>query len=64
MRVTLPAGTKAEDVKFGRQNFTITGELIEVNVCEATADCRERAAKIKNEDGTPKFDPKALNFFR
>ncbi len=64
MRVKLPTGTSASDIEMGREDFTVTGSLIELNVCKDTASCRDRCAKMKNEDGSPKFDDFILARFR
>lgn len=64
MRVQLPEGTKAEDIKMGRTDFTVTGTLIELNVCVAVADCRARCAELTNSDGSPKYEPTALQKLR
>jgi hypothetical protein len=63
LRVKLPAGVSADEVRFGRTNFTVTGSLIEVNVCADSQACRDRAVKITNADGSPKYDQSALARF-
>lgn len=64
MRVKLPPGVKAADVGVGRADFTVTGDLVEFNVCKDTANCKDRAAELKKDDGSPKYDPAALAVFR
>lgn len=64
MRVKLPAGVKDTDVDVGKAGFTVTGDLVEFNVCKDTANCKERARQLKNEDGEPLYDLELLERFR
>ncbi len=53
MRVKLPEGMKDTDLGLGKVGFTVTGDLVEWSTCADTANCRERALLMKNDDGTP-----------
>jgi hypothetical protein len=64
MRVKLPPGVKATDVGVGRADFTVTGDLIEWNVCKDTANCKDRAKQITNEDGSAKYPDEILARFQ
>lgn len=68
MRVRLPEGVRDSDIIEDSKvdfltGFTVTGTVIELNVCKDTANCRERSAALKNSDGTPKFDDHILGRF-
>jgi hypothetical protein len=45
-------------------NFTVTGELIEVNVCADSDACRRRAKKLTKDDGTSLYDDFIMARFR
>jgi len=64
MRVKLPTGTNASQVTIGRKDFTVTGDLVEWNVCKDVAQCKERAAKMMDDDGNPLYDSYLLNAYR
>lgn len=69
MRVKLKPGTSADEISVGRTDFTVTGELIEMNVCVDTIACRERCSKLTVTDPEtgeekPKYPPTALQLLR
>lgn len=65
MRVTLPEGVTADQVSIGRKDFTVTGTLIELNVCVDVQGCRNRCADLIDEEtGEPKYPPTALQLLR
>ncbi len=64
MRVQLPVGTKASDLGVGKTDFTVTGDLVELNVCKDSSNCIARARVLKNEDGSLKYDDFILARFR
>lgn len=64
MRVKLPEGTVDQDLGFGRVGFTVTGSLVELNICKDTANCFARAAAMTNDDGTPKYDSPMIQRYR
>ncbi len=64
MRVKLPSGTTASQVSIGKADFTVTGALVEWNVCKDAAGCHERAAKMLNEDGSYLYNSHLLERYR
>lgn len=52
MRVKLPVGTKDTDVGVGKEGFTVTGDLIELNVCKDFESCFTRALDLRKDDGS------------
>ncbi len=63
MRVRLPEGVLAKDVDIGKKDFTVTGKIIEISVCNDTTNCKKRAALITNEDGSRKYPDDILGRF-
>lgn len=64
MRVRVPSGTDMNKVTVGKTNFTVTGNLVEWNVCKDSAACHERAAKMTNDDGSYLYDSPLLEPYR
>jgi hypothetical protein len=64
MRVKLPVGITADQVDMGKTDFTVTGNLIELNVCKNSQACRDRAGELEDGDGNKIYPPEVLSLFR
>lgn len=60
MRVQLATDTDPNTIKIGKTDFTITGNVIEINVCADSDRCRRKATQRTNEDGSPMWDKEQL----